>query len=128
MTFNIGSQNAGQINNVAGDMHVSGGQHGVVGTPEVARQISRNLRRSVATVQLDRRSAQAARAEVDEIDAGLSREQPDRARVAGALERLTRLLSATGALAAAGAALVEPLQALAGWLGELGAPVLQLLG
>jgi hypothetical protein len=108
MTFNIGSQNAGQINNVAGDMYVSGGQHGVAGTPEAARQISRTLRRSVATLPLEGRDAEAARSAVDEIDAGLEREQPDRSRIAGAL--------------------VEPLQALAGWLGDLGAPVLQLLG
>jgi hypothetical protein len=127
MTFHIGSQHANQINNVAGDMHLSGGQHGYVGDPEVGRQISRHLRRSVERAGLDGRSAVAARAEVDEIDAGLAAGRPDRSRIAGALERLTRLLSATGALAAAGAALVEPLQALAGWLGELGAPVLQLL-
>lgn len=46
---------------------------------------------------------------------------------AGALERFTRLLSSAGALATAGATLVEPLRALAGWLGGLGKPVLQLL-
>lgn len=39
MTFNIGSQNAGQIDNVGRDQYISGGQHGVVRTLEVARQI-----------------------------------------------------------------------------------------
>jgi hypothetical protein len=128
MTFNIGSQQAGQINNVQGDQHIAGGQHAVFGTDAVARQAARDLRRALAEATIDRRNAAGARRELDEIDAGLGAARPDRHRVAGALERLTRLLSSAGALVTAGAALVEPLRALAGWLGGLGAPVLQLLG
>src|SRR5690242_2374616 len=111
MTFNIGSQQAGQINNVQGDQHIAGGQHAVFGTDAVARQAVRDLRRALAETTLDRRDGVAARRELDEIDAGLGAARPDRHRAAGALERLTWLLSSAGALATAGAALVEPLRA-----------------
>lgn len=123
MTFNINNQNANQINNVAGNQYIQGGQHGIVVTTQDARRLAAELRRALPPAALDRR----ARAAIDEVDAGLAGRQPDRPRVAAGLERLTRLLSAAGVLARAGAALIEPLRGLAGWLGALGAPVLALL-
>jgi hypothetical protein len=127
MTFNIGNMHANQINNVEGNQYLYGGQHGVVVTTQHARSAAADLRRALPAAALDRRDAGAARAAIDEVEAGLAGPQPDRPRVAGGLERLTRLLSAAGALAGAGATLVEPLRSLAGWLGELGMPVLALL-
>jgi hypothetical protein len=53
--------------------------------------------------------------------------QPDRLRAAASMERLTRTLSAAGALTTAGAALLTPLRELAGRLGPLGAHVLGML-
>ena len=128
MTFNIGSQEANQINNVEGNQYLHGGQHGVVVTTQEARGLAADLRQALPGAALGRRDAGAARAAIDEVEAGLAGAQPDRPRVAAGLERLTRLLTATSALATAGAALVEPLRGLAGWLGDLGAPVLALLG
>jgi hypothetical protein len=43
------------------------------------------------------------------------------------LRRFTEILKGAGALAAAGAALVEPLTRIGRWLGPVGAAVLQLL-
>ena len=57
----------------------------------------------------------------------VDRYEPDRARIAPRLERLTRILLAAGSLASAGSALVGPLGTLAHWLGALGAPILGLL-
>jgi hypothetical protein len=128
MTFNIDNQNANQINNVEGDQYLYGGQHGAIVTTHDARRLAADLRRALPSSALGRRDAGAARVAIDEVEAGLADPKPDRSRVAGGLERLTRLLSATGALVGAGAALVEPLRGLAGWLGALGAPVLALLG
>ena len=127
MTFNIGSQTAGVINNVQGDQHITGSQQGVVVTAEDARQALGNLRQAVAGAGLDETTAVQARAHLAELDTTVRAAQPDRSRFARALERLTRLLAAAGPLATAGAALAGPLQALALWLGALGEPILHLL-
>ena len=127
MTFNIGSQHGGVINNVAGDQHISGQQYGTLGTTEDARRALGELRQAVTTSGLDRAAAAAAGAHVAEMDEALHAERPDKPRFARVLERLTRLLSAAGSLATSGAALLGPLHALAGWLGALGGPILALL-
>ena len=127
MTFNIGSQTGGVINNVTGDQQITGGQKGVAVAPEAARQAVRILRDALDSSPLDGATAQQARSHVEEIDTELTTPTSDRSRVAGSLERLTRLLLSAGALATAGAALVPPLQTLAGWLGTLGEPVLRML-
>jgi hypothetical protein len=127
MTFNIGSQSGGVINNVAGDQHITGQQHGTLVTTEDARRALGELRQAVTTAGLDRPMAAAADAQVAEMDETMRAERPDKPRFAGVLERLTRLLSAAGSLATSGAALIGPLHALAGWLGALGGPILALL-
>ncbi len=128
MTFNIGSQNAGVVNNVAGDQRITGGQHGTLVTTEDAVRTVGELRAALDQLDLDGQTSAAAEEHVDAIESGLRRDPgPDRAKVAGILERLTRLLTAAGAVTTAGVALVGPLQALAGWLGSLGAPTLALL-
>lgn len=128
MTFNIGNQSGGQINNVAGDQYISGGQHAIVISTADARDAAEALSRALSRTALTRRQAAAADTAAVEIEAGMQAEQPDRHRVAAALERLTRLLSAAGALATAGTALLDPIRALAGWLGAMGSSVLHLLG
>jgi hypothetical protein len=127
MTFHIGNQTGGVINNVAGDQRVSGGQHGTVVSTEAALRAVQQLRNGLGPAKLDASTAAEARERVDEIDSRIREAQPDRPRIAAALERLTRLLVAAGSLAAAGAGLLGPLQTLAGWLGTLGEPVLRLL-
>jgi hypothetical protein len=127
MTFNIGSQTGGIINNVAGDQRIAGGQHGTVVSTETALRAVQQLRDGLAATALPGTTAVEARDRVDEIDTALRAPQPDRPRIAAALERLTRVLVAAGSLAAAGVGLVAPLQTIAGWLGTLGEPVLRLL-
>jgi hypothetical protein len=127
MTFNIGSQKGGVINNVAGDQRITGGQRGVVVAADAARAAIPDLLAAIDASSLNDATARKARNYVDEIDAELATADPDRPEVASRLERLTRLLMSAGALATAGSALVAPLQTLAGWLGTLGEPVLGLL-
>ena len=127
MTFNIGNQTGGVINNVAGDQHVSGGQQGVLVTTEDVRRTLASLRQAVTAARLDQAAEAGAQAEIAEMDEAIRAERPDRHRFAGALARLTRLLAAAGSLATAGAALTGPLQALASWLGTIGEPVLHLI-
>lgn len=127
MTFNIGSQSGGVINNVAGDQHISGQQYGTLVTTEDARRALGDLRHAVTAAGLGEGTAADAHAHVADMDAALQDGQPDRPRFARALERLTRLLGAAGSLASGSAALLGPLHALAGWLGALGGPILALL-
>lgn len=128
MTFNIGNQNAGVVNNVAGNQRIEGAQQGILVSSDDALRTVNDLRAALARVTLDPKTAAVAKEHVDEIESELrARPEPDRARVAQTLERLTRVLTAAGAVATAGATLAGPLQALAGWLGDLGAPVLALL-
>jgi hypothetical protein len=127
MTFNIGNQNAGNINNVARDQHITGGQTGIVVTSEQALQALADLRAGIGATRLDPVPSVAAQTELRDIEADLRQPEPDRTRIAPRLERLTRLLLAAGSLASAGSALVAPLGMLAHWLGALGAPILSLL-
>lgn len=127
MTFNIRNQRAGLINNVAGSQYVGVQQGRVVGTDE-ARQAVAELREALLTVSLPTEAKAEAQARIEQVDAGVQEPEPDRSRVADSLRRLTGILSSVGAFAAAGAALIGPLQTLAAWLGEFGQPIMQLLG
>lgn len=124
MTFNIGNQNAGTINNVDGDQHIHGGQHAVVQTGPALDALAA-LRLAVEAVPAAAEDVMT-RAEVERIDAALQGET-DRRQASAALERLTRRLQSIGALAAAGTALFEPLRRLAEWLGPLAGNVLAML-
>ena len=96
MTFNIGSQSGGVINNVAGDQNITGQQYGTLVTTEDARRALGDLRQRGDDGRPRRATAAAAHAQVAEMDETLRAERPDKPRFAGALERLTRLLSAAG--------------------------------
>jgi hypothetical protein len=127
MTFNIGTQNAAVINNVAGDQRIEGGQYGTAVTAGQARRAVRELRDGLAAARLDRATAREAQAQLAAADAAVHAPEPDKPRAAQALRRFTQLVAAAGSLASTGAALIGPLRILAGWLGALGAPILHAL-
>ena len=87
------------------------------------REALEALRSTVASADLDGGQNREATRQLAEIEAAVGSVTPEPERVAGPLERLTRLLVAAGPIAAA----VGPLQTLAAWLGQLGAGVLRLL-
>ena len=114
-------------NNVDRDQVIYGGQHGMVVTSEDARRAVRDLRDALASAALGGATAAQVRVHVAEIDAAVHAPEPDKHRAAGPLKRLVELLADAGSLATAGAALIGPLQTLAGWLGAHGAAILGLL-
>ncbi|MFJ3789912.1 hypothetical protein [Kitasatospora sp. NPDC090091] len=129
MVFNIGNQQGGVVNNVAGDQTVHGGQSGhLTADGQDVRGLVGDLRTAVEQAQLPPAVAPEVRAELDSLDTEVNRPEPNREVVAGRLTRITRMLTTAGALAAAGTRLVGPISALAGWLGTLGQPILHLLG
>jgi heme O synthase-like polyprenyltransferase len=127
MTFNIGNQTAGVVNNVAGDQRITGGQQGTVVTTDAARQALQSLRAAVASAPLDPGTSAAAETCVTEIDDEMRRTEPARPRVADGLRRLTEILLSAGSLASAGVALTGPIRILASWLGGLGEPIVRML-
>ncbi|WP_395293475.1 hypothetical protein ACF9IK_07620 [Kitasatospora hibisci] len=129
MVFNIGNQQGGVVNNVAGDQTVHGGLSGhLTADGRDVRSLVGDLRAAVEQAQLPPAVAPGVRAELDSLDTEVNRPEPDREAVAGRLTRITRMLSTAGDLAAAGAGLIGPISALAGWLGALGRPIMHLLG
>ncbi len=127
MSPQIQNQHAVVINNVDRDQVIYGNQYGTVVTSEDARRAVRDLRSALADTALDDATSARARAEVAEIDAAVHAPEPDKGKAAGPLKRLVELLADAGSLATAGAALMGPLQALAGWLGAHGAAIFSLL-
>jgi hypothetical protein len=127
MSIRIKNQHGVVVNNVDGDQVIYGGQHGTVVTSEDARRAVRDLRDALAGAALADATAAQVRGQVAEIEAAVHAPEPDKRRAADPLKRLVELLADAGSLATAGAALIGPLQTLAGWLGAHGAAILGLL-
>jgi hypothetical protein len=128
MTFNIPSQQGGIINNVAGNQHIEGGQHGTyapTGT-DVTTTLAQ-LRAALAAAGLPEDVTRSASDQIEEVERAASGQKPDKERAATALEKLTRILVAAGPLATAATAFAGPLGALAGWLGPLGQGLTRLI-
>jgi hypothetical protein len=127
VSIQIKNQHGVVVNNVDRDQVIYGGQHGTVITNDDARRAVRDLRDALAGAVLNDATAAQARAQVAEIDAAVHAPEPDKRRAVGPLKRLVELLGDAGSLATAGAALIGPLQTLAGWLGAHGAAIMGLL-
>ncbi|GII33492.1 hypothetical protein Pmi06nite_69340 [Planotetraspora mira] len=121
LTFNIGNQQAVNINNVGGDQTIQGGQQGTF----LAGEPSEWAASLVTRLQALGLPSEAAEAEA--VQTELDRAQPDRQSIATRLARLTEVLTSAGAIAVAGESLRGPLMALAGWLGALGTPIMHML-
>ena len=124
--FNIGSQH-GNISNVAGDMTVHGGQTYVATAADMILPELAKLRRALSAVDLGPDVRESAREFLTAAGDELGQPHPDARRVARPLERLTSLLKEAGAIAAAGAVLIDPLQRIASWLGTSGQGILHLM-
>ena len=127
MSFNIGNQTGGVINNVAGNQYISGDQRGTAASAAVLREALEQLRAAVGNAGLDDKTSTAATAQLDEIDSTLTEQEPDRPKAGKALDKLAALLVSAGAVATAGQALAGPIQTIASWVGSWGPAVAQLL-
>ena len=115
MTFNIGSQSGGVINNVAGDQHNSGGQHATIVTTAEVRDAAAALRAVVERSELSQNPAVVA--DVHALQAEVNSPAPDHRTVADRMQRITAAAKSLGVLASAGVALAGPLRIIAAWLG-----------
>ena len=126
MTFNIGKQEAGTINNVAGDQIISGGQTGVFSNADALTAL-RALRAELGASEVSPRASEAGAIELDAAEHELKNDAPRPHVVADHLERFTKIATAAGAAVSAGSKLGTSLLALAHWLGPAGAALAALL-
>jgi hypothetical protein len=122
-TFNIGTQNAASIQNVAGDSVIEGGVHASAAWETI------ELRNAIGRLQ-----EEAVGLGLSAVDEALStaaseaaQPNPDKERVADHLGAAARGLKEAGALADAGTSLVGSLRRAASVVGPVGAAVLALL-
>lgn len=126
--ISVGQQQAGQITNVGRDQVVHGGIHGAMttGSQQLADvELLKKLLDEIALTGADRREAEQATSELEEE---LAKPDANPEAAARPLERLTSILTAAGALAGAGVALIDPIGRIAVALGTAGVHVLRLLG
>jgi hypothetical protein len=126
VTFNVGSQH-GNVSNIAGDMTVHGGQHYTALPADMIRQELENIHRSISAMQLSPEIRKKAAALLADVGRELGQPGCNAEKVARPVKRLAGLLSDIGAISAAGAALIGPLQAIASCLGPVGESILHLI-
>ena len=124
--FNIGSQH-GNVSNIAGDMTVYGGQHYAALPADMIGRELRTIQGIISAMNLDPAAKKAAAGFLADADRELGKSRHDAKKVARPIERLTRLLRDIGAIAAGGAALINPLTCIASGLGAAGQAILHLI-
>jgi hypothetical protein len=122
--FNINSQQAGTINNVAGDQMIGRQDSRWHAAPLADLAV---LRAAVAELSLPAAARGAATEALDAAEEELRRPAPDKRRLASRLEELAGALGRFGGLVSAADRLVGPLQRLAEWLGPAGHALAALL-
>ncbi len=109
-TFNIGSQNAGAIQNVGGDMVVQDGIHGTANVHVVElRDRLAQLRAELEGLGLPAESHAAASQALAEAEAEAAAPAPRSQRIADSLRRVTETLNDAGALSNAAMNIVRVL-------------------
>lgn len=127
MSFNIGNQTGGVINNVAGNQRISGGQHGTAVSTSSVREAVQALRAAVDDADLDEATTVALSGHLKDIETEVSAQEPDRSMVGATLDKVAGLLVSAGAVAAAGQSLTGPIRVVASWVGSWGPAVAQLI-
>jgi hypothetical protein len=114
----VSNQNAGgNINNVEGTLYAGGQQVSYVSVQD-ARRALQELAGTLPRVPLEHRERTEVDAAGRGIDEELRRPDPDRGRVAEHVGRLTKILSAAGALASTALGVAVPLGSLVGFVGR----------
>jgi hypothetical protein len=109
-TFNIGSQNAGSIQNIGGNMVVQDGIHGTANVHVIElRGRLAQLSEEIDRLALPAESRAVAREALAEAEAEAAAPAPRSNRIAHSLRRVTESLAEAGVLASAAAGVVRAL-------------------
>ena len=126
VVFKIGSQEAVNISNVAGNQYVQGPQQGNITTADVSAQLD-VIDRILDELGLSAGVLAEARKDLRDAQSAVEEAEPDKERVGSKLESMTYVLKSVGGLVGAGAALLAPLGSIIGWLGAAGQGLATLL-
>jgi len=128
VTFNIGNQQAGVVNNVAGNQTIHGGQHGaLVLDVERGRMLLADLRRQVASASLPDGDRTAALGDIDACERALDGDEPDARSLGSRLGAVAQVVVTAGAVVSAGTGIGAALAAIAAWLGPVGNSIRRML-
>ena len=121
VNFNIGQQNAANIQNIGGDATIEGGIHATATweTIELRRTIART-REEVAGLALAPEALDTVNQSLDAATQEAAGDKPDRYKVGEHLAAAAQTLKETGALVGAGTAVVQGLRRAAQLLGPAG--------
>ena len=126
-TFEIGTQNAGSIQNVGGDLTIESlNVEASWSTVEIRQELTR-LRQELAGIALPLEAHAGAEAAIAAAAAEAETTEPDPGAIARRLNEATTILGEAGALSTAGSGLVESLRRAATALGPVGKTLLPLL-
>ena len=127
-TFNIGQQNAANIQNIGGDAVIEGGIHASASweTLELRRTIS-SAQEGVAELALSPDVRAAVTQALDEAAREAALPKPDKHDVAQHLGAAARTLDQAGALVGAGTSVVEALRRAVTLLGPIGVAIIGAL-
>lgn len=127
MGFEIGSQNAGSIQNVDGDLTI--GEQRIEaswGAEELRRELA-TLEDEVARIPLPHTARVAVEGALAAAATEATGPAPDKGKIAQLVQRATHVLDDAGALTAAGGGLAESLRRTATVLGPAGKALIALL-
>jgi hypothetical protein len=128
VTFNIGNQQAGVVNNVAGSQTIHGGQHGaLVLDVERGRTLLADLRCQVAAASLPDVDRTAALRDIDACERALDGDEPDARSLGSRLGAVAQVVVTAGAVVSAGTGVGAALAAIAAWLGPVGNSIRMML-
>jgi hypothetical protein len=116
MTFQIGSQHAAVVNNIAGDQAVHGGQHGDVMAPTDVIAV-RTIRSHLGDLSLDANDHARAEADLADLDHQLVSGQASPHDTADRLTRLVAAARRAGAIITSASSLGTAITTIAHWLG-----------
>lgn len=125
--FTIGSQNAGAIQNVGGDLTMGDVTIAASWDAAAVRRELEQLEAEAARAPLPEAGRVAVDEALAEATAEAAKKAPDRGRIALLVQRATEILGQAGALAETGSGLVKSLQRTATVLGPAGKALLALL-
>ena len=121
MNFNIGQQNAANIQNIAGDATIEGGIHATANweTLELRRTIERT-RDEVAGLALAPEALDTVNQSLDAASKEAAADRPDRYKVGEHIGAAARTLKEAGALVDAGTGVLQALRRAVVLLGPAG--------
>jgi len=123
-SFHVDHQEAAVINMVAGDQNVNGTQAGTVvvqTTLADAREAAVQLQAILEAVGLGSPMGDPPTSDLAGITGELTKQEPDRGRVAARLRRLIEVILSTGSVAGAANEIARSVSVLVQWLGPVGA-------